>query len=285
MRQGTPAQSPLTREPQPRHKGVRTEQVLEWLFSSQEQPKTTTSQVSCLFSPHFFSFFLLLIHSFILRGRGKWVLRLKGSVNHPQFTACLSLLVPGRVLSSFIYVFPGCPILDFHFLSTFTPTVILFIWIFFCLCFYKVCIIIAVYQLLLPVHVCTCVSCCITILFTGHCFRSTLALTFTSLCTILASRPREAFTVVSLSNLSHSGDPVAASMGLVCISCWLSTFYLASLKFSYHLWMFSIDLNDFLIFWKLVRSAESQAAHQPCYIRFFILTGSVIHAHQSVKQT
>ncbi|XP_074177342.1 zinc finger protein 268 isoform X7 [Rhinolophus sinicus] len=44
VRQGTPAQSPLTREPQPRHKGVRTEQVLEWLFSSQEQPKTTTSQ-------------------------------------------------------------------------------------------------------------------------------------------------------------------------------------------------------------------------------------------------
>lgn len=255
MHQGTPAQSPLTRRPQPRHKGVRTEQVLEWLFSSQEQPKTTTSQVSCLFSPHFFSFFLLFIHLFILIGRGKWVLRLKGSVNHPQFTACLSLLVPGRVLSSFIYIFPGCPTLDFHSLSTTTPTVILFMWIFFCLCFYKVCIIIAVYQLVIPVLL------------------SVLLHHYFSLDT------------VSLSNLSHSGDPVAASMGLVCISCWLSTFYLASLKFSYHLWIFSIGLNDFLIFWKLVRSAESQAAHQPCSIRFFILTGSVIHAHQSLKQT
>ncbi|XP_032954292.1 zinc finger protein 268 [Rhinolophus ferrumequinum] len=44
LRQGTPAQSPLPREPQPRHKSLRTEQVLEWLFSSQEQPKTATSQ-------------------------------------------------------------------------------------------------------------------------------------------------------------------------------------------------------------------------------------------------
>ncbi|XP_019487464.1 PREDICTED: zinc finger protein 268 isoform X7 [Hipposideros armiger] len=42
--QGTPAQRPPPRGLQQRNKSRRRKQVLEWLFSSQEQPKTTTSQ-------------------------------------------------------------------------------------------------------------------------------------------------------------------------------------------------------------------------------------------------
>lgn len=46
--QGTPDHRPFPGGPWQRHKNHRTEQVLEWLFISQEQPKTTQSRVSCL---------------------------------------------------------------------------------------------------------------------------------------------------------------------------------------------------------------------------------------------
>ncbi|XP_059264067.1 zinc finger protein 268-like isoform X2 [Mustela nigripes] len=42
--QGTPDHRPLPGGPWQRHKNHRTEQVLEWLFISQEQPKTTQSR-------------------------------------------------------------------------------------------------------------------------------------------------------------------------------------------------------------------------------------------------
>ncbi|XP_044943670.1 zinc finger protein 268 isoform X5 [Mustela putorius furo] len=42
--QGTPDHRPFPGGPWQRHKNHRTEQVLEWLFISQEQPKTTQSR-------------------------------------------------------------------------------------------------------------------------------------------------------------------------------------------------------------------------------------------------
>ncbi|XP_016058636.1 PREDICTED: zinc finger protein 268 isoform X3 [Miniopterus natalensis] len=42
--QGTPDQKPVSGGPQQRHKSHRREQVLEWLFMSQEQLKTSESQ-------------------------------------------------------------------------------------------------------------------------------------------------------------------------------------------------------------------------------------------------
>ncbi|XP_054450179.1 zinc finger protein 268-like isoform X1 [Pteronotus mesoamericanus] len=44
MGQGTPDQRPFPRGPQQRHKSYRTEQAPGWLFTSQEQPKSTKSQ-------------------------------------------------------------------------------------------------------------------------------------------------------------------------------------------------------------------------------------------------
>ena len=70
--QETPDQRPLPGGPRQRHKSPGTEQVLEWLFISQEQPKAKKTWVSyCFVHFHFFSLFLF--HFF--GGRGMEVLR------------------------------------------------------------------------------------------------------------------------------------------------------------------------------------------------------------------
>ena len=70
--QETPDQRPLPGGPRQRHKSPGTEQVLEWLFISQEQPKAKKTWVSYRFV-HFHFFSLFLFHFF--GGRGMEVLR------------------------------------------------------------------------------------------------------------------------------------------------------------------------------------------------------------------
>lgn len=61
--QETPDQRPLPGGPRQRHKSPGTEQVLEWLFISQEQPKAKKTWVSYWFV-HFHFFSLFLFHFF-----------------------------------------------------------------------------------------------------------------------------------------------------------------------------------------------------------------------------
>lgn len=89
--------------PRQRPRNHRTEQVLEWLFISHEQPKPTQSRVSCVFIYSRFSSIVLVSFFFFWLGEGWGSLGQRVKLVTSQFLPCLASLVCVRSLYLYLH--------------------------------------------------------------------------------------------------------------------------------------------------------------------------------------